>query len=254
MMRALGGRCTAGGERLGAALVRAQSPTAGRRLVDRPSNERVPEAEAAGHLGLANEVEPQQLVEGLERRRLGDRRGGGRKLGLERVAGHRCPLQRKACAVRQESELLGQRRSNRGRHVEIRARELGNTCRALESERPGELLEIERVAAALLVESACGVVVDGFAEELLSLAARQSADFDAEQCPRAVCPLERGGEPLRRLTRTDSQRDEHGRGRRPAQQRAEQFHGSESAQWRSSSTSTSGPVAVSRSSSSRTAR
>jgi hypothetical protein len=38
-----------------------------------------------------------------------------------------------------------------------------------------------------------------------------------------VRSLERGGDALRRLTRTDSQRDEHRRFRRPAQQRPEQF-------------------------------
>ena len=48
--------------------------------------------------------------------------------------------------------------------------------------------------------------------------------FDPEQRPRAVRALERGGDALRRLTRSDSQRDEHGRCRQPPQQRAEQFH------------------------------
>ena len=191
MMRALYRGCTAGGERLGAPLVRAQSPAAGRRLVDRPPDERMPEAKAARHLGLPNEVELQQLVQGLERRRLGGRRGGGGQLGFERVAGYRCPLKHGPCAVREKRELLGQRGRNRGRHVEIPGRELGNACRALKSERSGELLEIERVAAALLVESGCGGAVDRFTEELPSLVARQSADFDAEQCPRAVRSLER---------------------------------------------------------------
>src|SRR5918996_2124357 len=149
MMGALYGGGTARGERLGAALVRAQSPTAGRRLIDRPSNERMPEAKAARYLGLANEVELQQLVQGLECRRLGGRRGGGGQLGLERIAGYRCPLQHEACTVRQESELLGQRGGNCGRHFEIRRREHRDACRVLNSERSGELLEIERVAAAL---------------------------------------------------------------------------------------------------------
>ena len=224
MMRALDGGCTAGAERLGAPLVRAQSPAAGRRLVDRPPDERMPEAKAARHLGLPNEVELQQLVQGLEHRRLGGRCGGGSQLRLERVAGYRCPLQHAPCAVREQSELLGQRGRNRGRHVEILGRELGTACRALESERSRELLEIERVAAALLVESGRGGAFDRVAEKLPSLAARQRADFHAEQCPRAVRPLQRGGDALRRLTRSDSQRDEHGRGRRPSQQRAEQFH------------------------------
>ena len=164
MMRALYGGCTAGGERLGAPIVSAQSPAAGRRLVDRPPDERMPEAKAARHLGLPNEVELQQLVQGLERRRLGGRRGGRGQLGFERVAGYRRPLQHAPCAVREKRELLGQSGRNRGRHVEIPGRELTDACRALERERSGELLEIERVAAALLVESGCGGPVDRFTE------------------------------------------------------------------------------------------
>ncbi len=162
MMRALGSRRAAGAKRVGAALVRPQSPTAERRLIDPPSNERVPKAKAAGHLCLADEIELQQLVQGLERRRFGDRRRGRHKLGLKRVAGHCCPLQCKACASRQESELLAQRDSNRGRHAEILARELGNTWGVLKIVRPGELLEVERVATALLVQSAYARGGDGF--------------------------------------------------------------------------------------------
>src|SRR5215207_2625797 len=41
-------------ERFGAALVRAQPPAAWRGLVNRPSHERVTEAKAAGHVGMAN--------------------------------------------------------------------------------------------------------------------------------------------------------------------------------------------------------
>ncbi len=184
----------------------------------------MPEAKAARHLGLPNEAELQQLVQGLEHRRLGGRRGGGGQLGLERVAGYRGPLQHAPRAVREKCDLLGQGGRDRGRHVEIPGRELGSACPALESERSRELLEIERVAAALLVESGCGGAFDSVAEELTSLPARKRADFHAEQCPHAVRPLERGGDAFRRLTRPDSQGDEHGRRRRPAQQRAEQLH------------------------------
>ena len=59
--------CAPGRERLVAARVGAQSPAAGRRLVDRPPDERVPEAKATRHVRFAHEVESQQLVQGLER-------------------------------------------------------------------------------------------------------------------------------------------------------------------------------------------
>ena len=43
---------------LGAPLVRAEPPAAGRRLVDRSADERVPEAKAPRHVRVAHEVEP----------------------------------------------------------------------------------------------------------------------------------------------------------------------------------------------------
>ena len=66
MVRAFGRECTAGCERFGAPLMCAHSPRRRRRLVDGPPDEWVPEAKAAWHVGLANEVEVQQLVYGTE--------------------------------------------------------------------------------------------------------------------------------------------------------------------------------------------
>jgi hypothetical protein len=80
----------------------------------------VPKAKAARHLAFPNEVDLQQLIQRLERCGLGHRRGGRRKLGLERIAGDRSSLQHATCGVRQQSELLGERGSHRRRHVEIR--------------------------------------------------------------------------------------------------------------------------------------
>jgi len=178
---------------------------------------------AARHLGLPNKVELQQLVQRLERCGLRDRRGGRRKLGLERIASHRSALQHEPRSVRQESELLGQRGSDRRRHVEICGREVRTACAALTSKRPGELLQIERVATALLEKRGHSGRVECLTEELAGLATRQRADLDANQCPDPLRPLERGGHAPRRLAGTDGQRDEHGRSRRPAQQRREQL-------------------------------
>ena len=153
--------------------------------------------------------------------------GGGGQLGFEWVTDYRRPLEHAPCADREKCELLGQRARNRRRHVEIPGRELSNACGVLKGERSGELLEIERVAAAFLIESGCGVVIDRFTEELSSLVARQGANIDAQQCPRAVRSLERAGEALGRVTRSDGQRDEYRRCRRPAQQRTEQLYRSD---------------------------
>jgi len=53
----------------------------------------VPEAEASGRVGGANEIDGQELVEDVDRRLLGCRRGSGRKFGLERIASHRRSFQ-----------------------------------------------------------------------------------------------------------------------------------------------------------------
>ena len=116
----------------------AEPPAAGRAVVDGAAHERMAEAEAARHVRRAHEIEPQQLVERVERVGLVDvgRRGG--ELGRERVAGDRRALEHAARApAGEQRELLGQR----GGHV---ARELAGA-----PERARELLQVERVAAAL---------------------------------------------------------------------------------------------------------
>ena len=59
----------------------------------------MPKAEAAGHVRFANEVELQQFVYGIERRRLGVAAARRRKLWVERVAGDRRPSKNQARAV-----------------------------------------------------------------------------------------------------------------------------------------------------------
>ena len=66
-------------------------------------------------------------------------------------------------------------------------------------ERAGELLEVEGVAAALLVEGGCAGGVDPLAEKLSSLIPRQRVELDPGQRLRAMCPLERGCQTLWRL-------------------------------------------------------
>ena len=87
---------------------------AGRGLVDGTAHERMPEAEAPRHVGRADEVETQQLVERIERRGVARGRGRRRELGLERVAGHGRALEHAAARRRQQRELLGQRGGDHG--------------------------------------------------------------------------------------------------------------------------------------------
>ena len=68
----------------------------------------MPEAEAPGHVGLAYEIEAQQLVERTERGRVGRVGGGCRELGIEGIAGDGGALEHEAARGREHLELLGE--------------------------------------------------------------------------------------------------------------------------------------------------
>ena len=78
------------------------------------------EAEAARHVGGAHQVAAQQLVERREGRRLADVCGSRHELGLERVARDGGAVEREPRALREQRELLAQRRGHGGRHVRTR--------------------------------------------------------------------------------------------------------------------------------------
>ena len=116
---------------------------AGRRLVDRPAYERVPEAEAARDVGGADQIEPQQLVELVDRRSRLGRRRGGRELRIERVAGdrgalaaaRRAPAESRpsssvsaAATVRGTSHARRERRAGGRRHGAADARRERASC------------------------------------------------------------------------------------------------------------------------------
>jgi hypothetical protein len=137
-------------ERLGAPLVRAESPAAGGGLVDRAAHEWVPKAEASRHVRCAKEIELQQLVHRLHHGSLRQLCCGRGQLELERIACHRRSFQGQTRRAGQQRELLGYSCDDRRRHTDRRQPCLVNgrlSTRAVE--RPRELLEEERVAAAL---------------------------------------------------------------------------------------------------------
>jgi hypothetical protein len=86
-------RRASGGKRLGTALVGSEPPRYGRRLVHRAADERVPESEPPGHLGWAHQIDAQQVVEAPDRRRLGHRCAGSRKVEVEGITGDRRTFQ-----------------------------------------------------------------------------------------------------------------------------------------------------------------
>ena len=138
----------------------------------------MPETKAARHLGAPNEVEQEQLV---------DRFHGGSlrccgsccsQLGLEGVAGHRRPLEHQARILRQEAEFLTERRSDGGWYFDPAERDI--SCEAhprVTAERPSKLLEIERIAAALLIQGRSHRI-HGVANQLEGLLASQRPKLD----------------------------------------------------------------------------
>jgi hypothetical protein len=97
--------------------------------------------------------------------------------------------------------------------------------RSVAAERPRELLEIERVTAALVVEHGYVGRVDLFTQKLASLDGRQSGELDAGQCCLTMRPLKGNRQTRRHLPGAHRDCHEHGCGRRPAQQGAEQLDG-----------------------------
>ena len=184
----------------------------------------MPEAKAPRHIGCANEIELQEFVDRVHRRGLGRGRRRRCELRLERVAGDRRSFEHDACSVREQRELLGQCSGNGGRDAD-RRRHLRNAApvRARALERARELLEIERVAAALLVQGLRLGSVDGSAEKVARLGAGQRAKLDARQCRGTLSALERGREALWHLPGSHGQDDEHGRSWWSAEQGAEQL-------------------------------
>ena len=152
-------------ERLRRASVRPDLPAPRHLVIDRPPHDRVPEAEPARRFGRADEIEPQELVDrGEDRFRalLGDR---GHELGLERLAGHGCRLER--------PPRLGGRREDVGAdglehglgHGLGRMRPVSSRAARPEMAGSRELLDVERVAAALAVQHHEGAFVDARSDQ-----------------------------------------------------------------------------------------
>ena len=182
----VGGSAAAQGQSSCAPFVGTQQPSGRSRLVDRPSQERVPEAEAAGYVGLPDQGGRQELVEGRECDLLGRPGCRGRQLRLERITDHRGSPQHDLRAVRDSSQLSGQRRRH-GRGDAETGRQSLHDVRPVDGKAatgPCQLLEVERVAAALVVEQGGDRIVDRGSEELVGLGTCQRADPDADEGPR----------------------------------------------------------------------
>ena len=215
VVRAPGRRCPARAESVGDAFVRSEPPSAGGGLVDGAADERVAEAEAARYRRGSDEVAPQQLVQRGGHRRLGQVRGGRGELGDERIAGDGRALQSAPRGRVEQRQLAGERGGDR-----LRDRGVEPVVHRVRGPRgrPGELFQIEGVAAALGVQRVAGPLRP---DQLTGLVRGQRTQFQ----PGRPGPLERPGQPLGHLPRPHGDREKHRRGRRPAQQGPDQVDG-----------------------------
>ena len=260
VVRAFGRAHTAGCERVGAPFVRAQPPACRRRLVDRPSHERMPEAKAARHVGLADQIELQQLVDGAERRRA--RRTAAAAVASSGSNGSpatAAPWSTRRASSGEERELFGQRGRNEGRHVQVcQRRRPVRRPQAWTCARPtGELLEIERIAAAVRRRGAAAVGSSTVGPRSSpASAARQGGELEAhERFRRARAGSSAADSRSGACRGPEGDHDEDGCIGWPAQQRAEQLDRRRSRpSGRRRARARAACVAVRRSSSSRTAR
>ena len=243
-------------EGLGDPLVGTDAPGGRRGLIDGAPDDRMAEAEAPGHAGRPDQVGAEQLVDGLHRLRLADVGRGGGQLGLERVAGDRRALQHPPAAGRQQRELLAQGGHDHRRHLQLGDRHARTRARPAPRRRtrapaaPGRTgcRPTPRTAARLRRLRAHGRAWRRPPRRSAGRARCASAGRLAAPARwRCAAAATRGwaGRPARSARRRPA-----GRCSRLAARSTD----AGSAQWKSSRMSTSGLVAASRSSSSRTAR
>ena len=140
VMRTRGDRARALGECVGGERVRAQPPRLARGLIDGPAHDRMAKPVAARHRRRAQHVTRGQLLERRERLRVIQPGRGGGELEVGRIAHDRRPPGQPPRELAKAGDLLPERGRDRGRHADravARARD------------PGQLLHIERIAAAL---------------------------------------------------------------------------------------------------------
>ncbi len=213
---ARGQRGRAVGERVGGAGVRLQPPRLAGPVVDGAPHERMAEAVAAGDVGRAGDVGGQQGIDGGQGLALVEPGGGGREVEVERLAGDGGAPPEAPGGLAQPRDLLAERGGHGGRDpdgVRLGVRH-GGRCGS-----PGQLLEVERVAAALAVEQR----ERALAEQGVGLGLRERTETDLGDHPVAAGGLQRREQAVRDLAGAEGERDQHRRHGRAAQQVGDQL-------------------------------
>ena len=174
----------------------------------------MPEPEAPRHIGWPNQVQAQQVVERLHRALLRERGGRRDQLGLERVPGDRGALHDAPDVLLEQGELLAERPHHGAWHGD--APELDGGRRrdwiAFSVERADELLEVEGVSTALLVERLGHIVTNVAGEHLPGVGGAQRAELDAHDEALPTGDRERRCEALGHLAGAHREHDHHTRG------------------------------------------
>ena len=223
MVGALGRRSPARRERVGRACMRSEPPTGGRRLVDRASHEGVTKHEPPRHRRRTKQIERQQGVQSVEavrRRQLGDRR---REIRLERLPCDRRSAQQHELLDGQGGELLGERSRYRGRHGhpglgDSLATVVQHRVQPALLARPSELVEVERVAAAVTVDG-CGRSRLEAGEQLVHLGLGERLEGDGAHHGAG----KRGGEVYGSLRAPEGEREQDRRLRSAPEERGQEL-------------------------------
>lgn len=163
----------------------ANAPAAAGGLVHGPSDDGVPEPEPPRHVGAPRGISGEQLVERLKCVCLRYVRRDRSHVQLERIARHRRAVEHLLRLLTQQRKLLREHGRDLRRHLQAsQQRVLAARLDGAAASR--ELLQIERVASALVVERV-GMLTD----QLARLLTRKWRQLNAREQTRAARALER---------------------------------------------------------------
>ena len=198
----------------GGTVVCAEPPATGGRDVDRVAHHRVAEREAARRARWAHQRSHEQLVERVQRGGLGQLGDRGGQARLERIACHGGRFKGPAYLRRERGELGRERRGDGGRHRAAAVR--GRTVRG--ERDAGQLLEVERVAAGPRIDRARAL-----SDELGRFGPAQRPERQRRESVIALGAGERSRQRGGHLALARGEREQHGGGGRPADQRRQRL-------------------------------
>ena len=180
------------------------------------------ETEPARDVGGPEELDPQQLVDGVDGVALRDIRGGGGQLRLERVAGDSGAFEHTPDRGIELRQLHAQGCRDGGWHRSVLARPIARagSDRAAAASGARELLDVERHAAAVLVHRLGVGGGDGLSEERPGVGERQGLEGAVDERALALGARQLGGEELLVLPGARREHEHHPRVGRAPQQRA----------------------------------